>query len=83
VKVALKPGGQVFFVDDNRRTDDELIEGADSPIVQRKLNDGQPVRVIKIPYEPARLETRLRSMSWDIRVTGTSGPFYGGTGGRP
>jgi SAM-dependent methyltransferase len=80
---ALKPDGQVFFFDDNHRTEAELIEGADSPIVERKLNDGQPFRVVKIPYEPAGLETRLRSINWNIKVTGTSGPFYWGTGGRP
>jgi trans-aconitate methyltransferase len=83
VDVALKPDGQVFFFDDNHRTESELIEGADSPIVERKLNDGQSFRVIKIPYEPTGLEMRLRSMNWDIAVTGTSGPFYWGTGGRP
>ena len=76
------PDGRVFFFDDNHRTDVELVEGIHSPIVQRKLNDGTPFRVIKIPYEPADLERRLRSLNWDISVTGTSGPFYWGTGGR-
>jgi SAM-dependent methyltransferase len=82
VEAALKPAGQVLFFDDSHRTEAELIEGPDSPIVQRELNDGQRFRVIKIPYEPAHLETRLRSMNWDIKVTATSGPFYWGTGGR-
>jgi SAM-dependent methyltransferase len=76
VSDALAPGGRVFFFDDNHRTEVELIEGSDSPIVQRELNDGQRFRVIKVPYEPTQLETRLRSMNWDISVTGTSGPFY-------
>lgn len=70
-----------FFFDDNHRTAAELIQGPDSTIVERKLNDGRPFRVIKIPYEPTRLG--LRSMSWDIKVTGTSRPFYCGTGRRP
>jgi SAM-dependent methyltransferase len=82
VAAALKPEGQLFFFDDSHRTEAELIEGPDSPIVQRELNDGQQFRVIKIPYEPAQLETRLRAMNWDITVTGTSGPFYWGAGGR-
>jgi 2-polyprenyl-3-methyl-5-hydroxy-6-metoxy-1,4-benzoquinol methylase len=82
VAEALEPGGRVFFFDDNHRTETELIEGANSTVVQRRLNDGTPFRVIKIPYEPAELEQRLRGMQWDIRVTGTSGPFYWGTGGR-
>jgi hypothetical protein len=38
--------------------------------------------VIKIPYEPADLERRLRDHRWNITVTGTSGPFYWGTGVR-
>ncbi len=41
-----------------------------------------PFCVIKIPYEPAELERRLRALDWDISVTGTSGPFYWGAGGR-
>ncbi len=82
VAEALKPGGRVFFFDDNHRTATELIEGVSSPIVQRRLNDGTPLRVIKIPYEPADLEQRLRDLQSNIRVTGTSGPFYWGTGGR-
>jgi trans-aconitate methyltransferase len=82
VDAALAPAGRVFFCDDNHRTDAELVEGVESPIVQRELNDRTPFRVIKIPYEPAELEARLRALGWKIRVTGTSGPFYWGTGGR-
>ena len=82
VDEALEPDGRVFFFDDNQRTDAELVEGIHSPIVQRELNDGTPFRVIKIPYEPAQLERRLRDLNWDITVTGTSGPFYWGTGSR-
>ena len=72
----------MYFFDDKHRTKAELVEGANSPIVQRELNDGTPFRVIKIPYEPAGLERRLRALDWDTTVTGTSGPFYWGIGGR-
>jgi len=82
VAEALVPGGTVFFFDDNHRPGAELLDGAMSPVVQRRLNDGTPFRVIKVPYEPAELERRLRDLQWDIDVTGTSGPFYWGTGGR-
>jgi len=82
VAYALKPGGRVFFFDDNYRTEAELIEGAKSAIVQRRLNDGTPFKVVKIPYDPAALEQRLRELQWDITVTGTSGPFYWGSGTR-
>jgi demethylmenaquinone methyltransferase/2-methoxy-6-polyprenyl-1,4-benzoquinol methylase len=37
---ALKPGGRVVFVDDGYRTPDELVHGADSERIRRRLNDG-------------------------------------------
>lgn len=76
VDEALERDGTVFFFDDNHRTDAELAEGPNSPIVQRRLNDGTAFRVVKIPYQPAELEHRMRALSWDITVRGTSGPFY-------
>lgn len=76
---ALAPGGRVFFFDDDHRTDEELIEGRDSPIVERRLHDGSRFRVIKVPYRPEPLEQRLREMGWDVTVAG-SGPFYWGSG---
>jgi demethylmenaquinone methyltransferase/2-methoxy-6-polyprenyl-1,4-benzoquinol methylase len=82
VDEALEPDGRVFFFDDNHRSDIEMAEGVHSPIVRRELNDGTQFRVIKIPYEPAQLERRLRELGWDIKVTRTAGPFYWGTGGR-
>jgi SAM-dependent methyltransferase len=82
VDQALEREGRVFFFDDNSRTEIELIEGPHSRIVERKLNDGTPFRVIKIPYEAPELERRLRMLNWDISVTGTAGPFYWGIGGR-
>ena len=82
VAEALEPGGRVFFFDDNHRSEPELVEGKDSVVVERRLNDGTPFRVIKIPYEPADLEGRLRDLQWDIGVHATSGPFYWGTGTR-
>jgi len=82
VATALKPGGRVFFCDDNYRPDVELIEGPDSAVVERRLNDGSPYRIIKVPHQAESLEARLRSLGWDIAVTSTSGPMYWGVGGR-
>jgi SAM-dependent methyltransferase len=78
----LRPGGDVFFFDDHYRTDAELIEGKNSPIVERRLNDGTPFRVVKVAFRAEELERRLREIGWDIVVTPTAGPFYWGTGGR-
>lgn len=79
---ALQPGGNVFFFDDNHRTDDELTEGPESPMVQRRLNDGTSFQVVKVPYEAAALERRLADLGWNIAVNPTSGPFYWGSGRR-
>ena len=78
----LSPGGDVFFVDDNHRTEAELIEGPESPFVERRLNDGTAFRAIKIAHVPATLEHRLRELGWDITVTASPGPFYWGSGVR-
>ncbi|MEV0716929.1 class I SAM-dependent methyltransferase [Asanoa sp. NPDC050611] len=78
----LRPGGRVFFVDDGHRTVEELVEGADSVVVQRRLKDGTAYRVVKVPYQPADLEQRLARLGWRVEVRATSGPFYWGAGAR-
>lgn len=79
----LAPGGRVFFVDDAYRTDDELVYGKDSSIVQRRLSDGSAYRVVKVPHRPHELERRLRELGWAITVSAAQrGPFYWGAGGR-
>ena len=78
----LRPDGEVFFFDDNDRTEAELIEGTSSPIVERRVGDGTPFRLIKVPFQPEALERRLRRLGWDITVHPTAGPFYWGTGRR-
>jgi SAM-dependent methyltransferase len=79
---ALRPGGQVLFVDDAYRTEEELIEGESSSTIQRRLRDGSTHRAVKVPHTPERLEQELAALGWNIQVRPTSGPFYWGTGGR-
>lgn len=78
----LAPGGRVFFVDDGHRTDEELVEGADSTTIERRLNDGGTYRIVKVPIEPAGLERRLAELGWDIEVHPAAGPFLWGAGTR-
>jgi demethylmenaquinone methyltransferase/2-methoxy-6-polyprenyl-1,4-benzoquinol methylase len=80
VDTCLRPGGRVFFCDDNYRADAELIEGHSSSVVRRRIGDGTPFRIIKVPFEPEELEGRLRESGWAISVFPTVGPFYWGTG---
>lgn len=76
----LAPGGRVFFTDDAYRTDHELIEGPDSATIERRLEDGTPFRVVKVPHTAADLERRLRELGWRVEVHETAGPFYWGAG---
>ena len=79
----LAPDGRVFFVDDGYRTADELVEGAESSTIQRRLSDGSTHRAVKVPHTPEALERRLAELGWDIAVSPTAGPFFWGAGGRP
>lgn len=77
---SLVPGGRVMFVDDGYREPHELVFGEESAVIERRLNDGSPYRIVKVPLRPASLEDRLRRMRWDISVRATSGPFLWGAG---
>lgn len=78
----LKPEGRVFFCDDAYRTEDELIEGPESSTIRRQIPDGTAYRIVKVPHQPAALESQLRELGWDITVHPTAGPFYWGAGQR-
>jgi SAM-dependent methyltransferase len=78
----LKDDGRVFFADDAYRTPDELIEGPSSSAIRRRLDDGTPYRLVKVPYQSVALEEQLRKIGWNIKVSTTSGPFYWGAGTR-
>jgi demethylmenaquinone methyltransferase/2-methoxy-6-polyprenyl-1,4-benzoquinol methylase len=78
----LAPDGRVFFVDEGRHfewREDWIDERAG--IVRRPLRDGSVHRAVKVLWEPAALETRLREVGWDASVH-AEGPFYWGTGRR-
>jgi SAM-dependent methyltransferase len=78
----LVPGGRVLFVDDAYRPSDELVEGAGSSAVRRRLSDGTAHRAVKVPHTPRALEARLAQLGWDIEVCQAKGQFYWGAGGR-
>ena len=78
----LEGHGRVFFVDDADRTPEELIGGASSSTIRRRLEDGTAYRIVKVPHDPARLEERLARLGWRIEVVRASGPFFYGSGGR-
>jgi trans-aconitate methyltransferase len=78
----LGPAGRVLFVDDAYRTPDELVEGASSSTIRRRVSDGTAYRAVKVPHRPDELQARLARNGWRVTVTPTAGPFYWGAGGR-
>jgi demethylmenaquinone methyltransferase/2-methoxy-6-polyprenyl-1,4-benzoquinol methylase len=82
VDACLAPNGRVFFVDDAYRTPDELVEGAESSTIRRRLRDGSAHRAVKVPHTPQELQARLTRLGWDITVSSSSGPFFWGAGAR-
>jgi len=78
----LEPDGRVFFTDDAFRPAEELIEGEASSTIQRRLGDGTPYRIVKVPYRPRELEAKLARLGWRFGVTQTSGAFYWAAGSR-
>ena len=78
----LRKGGKVFFVDDNHRSKEELVYGHASSVVERRLLDGTPFRVVKVPEQATTLEAKLRMLGWDVAVS-ASGDFYWGQGTPP
>ena len=61
---ALAVDGRVFFFDDNDRPHAELAYGRESPIVQRRLDDGRTFEVVKMAWDAEGLEGRLRRLGW-------------------
>jgi demethylmenaquinone methyltransferase/2-methoxy-6-polyprenyl-1,4-benzoquinol methylase len=78
VRAALKPGGQIFWID-------SLLEPAStardhapldqSGVVSRRLNDGREFKIVKIFYEPTELEGHLTRLGWRGWVR-SSGQFF-------
>jgi demethylmenaquinone methyltransferase/2-methoxy-6-polyprenyl-1,4-benzoquinol methylase len=77
---SLAPAGRVFFVDDNARAPEELIEGDQETTIRRRLADGAGFRLVKVPHQSAHLEARLKRLGWNIKVTPLFGPFFWGAG---
>jgi SAM-dependent methyltransferase len=68
--------GRVFFIDDAYRTPEELVDGASSSTIRRRLDDGRAYRIVKVPYQPRDLEDRLGRLGRRVTVSPTSGPLF-------
>ncbi len=81
VRAALKPAGRAFFVDsllnqETTATDHTRLDRSGQ--VARRLNDGREFRIVKVFYEPPRLEERLSALGWRGSVQSTDDFFLYG-----
>ena len=81
VRNALKPGGRVFFVDDDDRAEktEEPIPDAEVPAVLRMLEDGSSHVAIKLFHEPDELAASLTRLGWSAQVRSVGDRFLVGT----
>jgi SAM-dependent methyltransferase len=79
VAEALAPGGQVVFVDDGYRTEDELIYGPQSELIARRGERGERHVIVKADRTPSQLGERLAALGWAFEFD-ELGPFFWGVG---
>ena len=67
----LNPDGRVFLIDSRYEAlgtaKDQQLRGPEDEVVTRHLNDGQTFEIVKVFYQPERLEGRLESLDWSAR----------------
>ncbi len=85
VRSALKGDGRFFLVDSlyNQTTtaNNHVLNGRDSTVQDRKLNDGRSYRIVKIYYEPEELAARLAALGWQSDLKRSADYFLYGSGG--
>ncbi|MHB0877271.1 MAG: class I SAM-dependent methyltransferase [Anaerolineae bacterium] len=85
VLASLAPGGRFFLVDSVYEpasiARDHVLEGPEATSVVRRLNDGSEYRIVKVFYEPADLEERLRALGLKASMRRTANFFLYGCGG--
>jgi SAM-dependent methyltransferase len=82
VRTCMRPGGRVAFVDEDDRAsghdDSRLVAGV--PVARRTLSDGRHFDIVKMFWDPADLENRLREFNWDVNIRRVGESFMFGVG---
>jgi ubiquinone/menaquinone biosynthesis C-methylase UbiE len=81
---ALSETGRVFVIDELPAVaaQEEVIEGAVTPAVQRPLGGDATYRAVKVFYEPNELRDRLAGLGWVVTVHRVGWRFFYATGQR-
>ena len=86
---ALRPGGQIFFVDGRREptstASNHQLPTEGAQLMIRKLNDGRAFEIVKNFYDPVALVGRFAQHGLDVTVQETATFFLYGDGekGKP
>lgn len=79
VRDSLRPNGRVFFFDELGTEQSRRLERrVDADAVLRELEDGRQFRAVKVFYQPAELEAKLRALGWNVEVRAAGARFYWG-----
>jgi demethylmenaquinone methyltransferase/2-methoxy-6-polyprenyl-1,4-benzoquinol methylase len=79
VRNSLASNGRVFFIDELGTEQTRGLETrVDDDAVLRRLEDGRQFRAVKVFYQPAELEAKLRTLGWNVEVHPAGGRFYWG-----
>lgn len=82
VRLSLRPGGRVAFVDEDDRgvTNDDIHIINDVPVARWTLRDGRQFDIVKVYWNPSELQDRLRSLGWHVDVRPVRETFLYGSG---
>jgi demethylmenaquinone methyltransferase/2-methoxy-6-polyprenyl-1,4-benzoquinol methylase len=80
VRAGLRPGGRAAFVDEDERARAYEASHTDAgvPVARRTLSDGTPFDIIKVFWEPERLQEALHDRGWQARVRLVGDSFFSG-----
>jgi demethylmenaquinone methyltransferase/2-methoxy-6-polyprenyl-1,4-benzoquinol methylase len=82
VRTCLRPGGRAAFVDEDERArpyetwHHETEAGV--PVARRRLSDGTTFDVVKVFWDPARLQASLHERGWDAHLRPVGDTFFYG-----
>lgn len=84
VALALRPGGKLFFLDNQREVTttsvDQHLPATDSQLMTRKLNDGRTFQIVKNYFEPAVLTAQCQAAGLNVNIKTTTTYFLYGLG---
>lgn len=84
VASAVRPGGNIFFVDGRREQTgtavDHQLPAEEKQVMARKLNDGREFQIVKNFYEPQYLTTRFSAAGMHMTIEETATYFLYGYG---